>query len=155
MITLALAPCSPFSVSRELMQESARLAEARDVRLHTHLAETEDETAYCQRLFGMRPLDYLEATGWLGDRTWLAHGIHFNDDEVARLGAAGTGIATAPRRTWCSAPACAAPWIWKPPVVRWDWPWTALLQRSLQSRRGNAPGAAAWTATLFAEPGDP
>ncbi|WP_275286481.1 8-oxoguanine deaminase [Halomonas elongata] len=96
MITLALAPCSPFSVSRELMQESARLAETRDVRLHTHLAETEDETAYCQRLFGMRPLDYLEATGWLGDRTWLAHGIHFNDDEVARLGQAGTGIAHCP-----------------------------------------------------------
>lgn len=96
MVSIALAPCSPFSVSRELMQESARLAEARDVRLHTHLAETEDETAYCLRLFGMRPLDYLEATGWLSDRTWLAHGIHFDDDEVARLGAAGTGIAHCP-----------------------------------------------------------
>ncbi|PRY71127.1 8-oxoguanine deaminase [Halomonas ventosae] len=96
MTTIALAPCSPFSVSRELMQESARLAEEKDVRLHTHLAETEDETAYCQRLFGMRPLDYLESTGWLGPRTWLAHGIHFDDDEVARLGAAGTGIAHCP-----------------------------------------------------------
>ncbi len=96
MTTLALAPCSPFSVSRELMQESARLAEQKDVRLHTHLAETADETAYCERLFGMRPLDYLEATGWLSDRTWLAHGIHFNDDEVARLGEAGTGIAHCP-----------------------------------------------------------
>ncbi|MDZ7853853.1 MAG: 8-oxoguanine deaminase [Halomonas sp.] len=96
MTTIALAPCSPFSVSRELMQESARLAEEKDVRLHTHLAETEDETAYCQRLFGMRPLDYLEATGWLGPRTWLAHGIHFNDQEVARLGQARTGIAHCP-----------------------------------------------------------
>lgn len=96
MTTIALAPCSPFSVSRELMQESARLAEEKDVRLHTHLAETEDETAYCQRLFGMRPLDYLAATGWLGPRTWLAHGIHFNDDEVARLGQAGTGVAHCP-----------------------------------------------------------
>ncbi|TFH87623.1 8-oxoguanine deaminase [Billgrantia azerbaijanica] len=96
MVTIALAPCSPFSVSRELMQESARLAEARDVRLHTHLAETEDETDYCQRLFGMRPLDYLEDVGWLSPRTWLAHGIHFTDDEVARLGAAGTGIAHCP-----------------------------------------------------------
>ncbi|MFG6176234.1 8-oxoguanine deaminase [Halomonas sp. THAF12] len=96
MTTIALAPCSPFSVSRELMQESASLAEAKDVRLHTHLAETEDETAYCERLFGMRPLDYLEATGWLSARTWLAHGIHFNDEEVARLGAAGTGIAHCP-----------------------------------------------------------
>ncbi|HAR08582.1 MAG TPA: 8-oxoguanine deaminase, partial [Cobetia sp.] len=96
MVTLALAPCSPFSVSRELMVDSARLAEQKDVRLHTHLAETEDETQYCQKLFGMRPLDYLEATGWLSDRTWLAHGIHFNDDEVARLGQAGTGIAHCP-----------------------------------------------------------
>ncbi|XKE45600.1 8-oxoguanine deaminase [Halomonas organivorans] len=96
MTTIALAPCSPFSVSRELMQESARLAGEKDVRLHTHLAETEDETAYCQRLFGQRPLDYLEAVGWLGERTWLAHGIHFNDEEVSRLGAAGTGIAHCP-----------------------------------------------------------
>lgn len=96
MISIALAPCSPFSVSRELMRESARLAEANDVRLHTHLAETEDETAYCQKLFGMRPLDYLEESGWLSNRTWLAHGIHFNDDEIARLGRAGTGIAHCP-----------------------------------------------------------
>ncbi|SDL68787.1 8-oxoguanine deaminase [Modicisalibacter muralis] len=96
MTTIALAPCSPFSVSRELMRESARLAETNDVRLHTHLAETEDETAYCQKLFGMRPLDYLEENGWLSDRTWLAHGIHFNDDEIARLGRAGTGIAHCP-----------------------------------------------------------
>ena len=78
------------------MRESARLAEKNDVRLHTHLAETEDETAYCQKLFGMRPLDYLEDSGWLTDRTWLAHGIHFNDDEIQRLGRAGTGIAHCP-----------------------------------------------------------
>ncbi|WP_227368503.1 8-oxoguanine deaminase [Halomonas sp. M20] len=96
MTTIALAPCSPFSVSRELMLESARLAESHDVRLHTHLAETEDETAYCQRLFGMRPLDYLEDCGWLTNRTWLAHGIHFNDGEIKRLGHAGTGIAHCP-----------------------------------------------------------
>ena len=96
MTTIALAPCSPFSVSRELMRESARLAEKNDVRLHTHLAETEDETSYCQKLFGMRPLDYLEDSGWLTDRTWLAHGIHFNDDEIQRLGRAGTGIAHCP-----------------------------------------------------------
>ena len=96
MTTIALAPCSPFSVSRALMRESGRLAENNDVRLHTHLAETEDETAYCQKLFGMRPLDYLEDSGWLTDRTWLAHGIHFNDDEIQRLGRAGTGIAHCP-----------------------------------------------------------
>lgn len=96
MITLALAPCSPFSVSRELMSESAKLAEREDVRLHTHLAETDDETAYCERLFGMRPLDYLDQQGWLSNRTWLAHGIHFNDEEIQRLGRAGTGIAHCP-----------------------------------------------------------
>ncbi|MFL1465040.1 8-oxoguanine deaminase [Marinobacter sp. HN1S83] len=96
MTTIALAPCSPFSVSRDLMRESAQLAEGNDVRLHTHLAETEDETAYCQKLFGMRPLDYLEDCGWLTNRTWLAHGIHFNDGEIQRLGHAGTGIAHCP-----------------------------------------------------------
>lgn len=96
MTTIALAPCSPFSVSRELMQENARLAEINDVRLHTHLGETADETAYCQKLFGMRPVDYLEECGWLTNRTWLAHGIHFNDDEISRLGRAGTGIAHCP-----------------------------------------------------------
>lgn len=96
MTTIALAPCSPFSVSRDLMRESARLADTNNVRLHTHLAETEDETAYCQKLFGMRPLDYLEDCGWLSNRTWLAHGIHFNDGEIQRLGRAGTGIAHCP-----------------------------------------------------------
>lgn len=96
MITVALAPCSPFSVSQELMQESARLAREQDVRLHTHLAETADETAYCEAQFGRRPLDYLEDCGWLSERTWLAHGIHFNDDEIQRLGLAGTGIAHCP-----------------------------------------------------------
>lgn len=96
MVTVALAPCSPFSVSRELMRDSAQLARDKDVRLHTHLAETQDETAYCEKLFGMRPLDYLEDCGWLSDRTWLAHGIYFNDDEIQRLGQAGTGIAHCP-----------------------------------------------------------
>lgn len=96
MTTIALAPCSPFSVSRDLMRESAQLAEGNDVRLHTHLAETEEETDYCQKLFGMRPLDYLEDCGWLTNRTWLAHGIHFNDGEIQRLGRAGTGIAHCP-----------------------------------------------------------
>ncbi|GGK55234.1 8-oxoguanine deaminase [Amphritea balenae] len=96
MTRVALAPCSPFSVSEELMRASAALAEQHDVRLHTHLAETHDETAFCIEMFGLRPLDYLEKVGWLNDRTWLAHGIHFNDDEIRRLGEAGTGIAHCP-----------------------------------------------------------
>jgi 8-oxoguanine deaminase len=95
-IQIALAPCSPFSVTTSLMRETAALAERLDLRLHTHLAETEDETAFCLEAFGCRPLDYLEDVGWLSDRTWLAHGIHFNANEIARLGAAGTGIAHCP-----------------------------------------------------------
>ncbi|WP_305857548.1 8-oxoguanine deaminase [Balneatrix alpica] len=95
-VQIALAPCSPFSVSPQLMAETARLAASEDVRLHTHLAETEDETAFCLRLFGMRPLDYLEQQGWLQPRTWLAHGIHFNDEEVRRLGQQQVGICHCP-----------------------------------------------------------
>ncbi|HUT48315.1 MAG TPA: 8-oxoguanine deaminase [Alphaproteobacteria bacterium] len=95
-IQIALAPCSPFSVTKSLMRETAALAERLDLRLHTHLAETEDETTFCLEAFGCRPLDYLEDVGWLTDRTWLAHGIHFNENEIARLGAAGTGIAHCP-----------------------------------------------------------
>ncbi|MFC6050503.1 amidohydrolase family protein, partial [Methylobacterium hispanicum] len=96
MVQVALAPCSPFAVTKRLMRESARLADLRDCRLHTHLGETLDEDAYCLELFGQRPVDYLEEVGWLSGRTWLAHGIHFDDAEVARLGAAGVGICHCP-----------------------------------------------------------
>ena len=96
MIRIALAPCSPFSVTREIMMDTAALAADRDVRLHTHLAETEDENAFCRDMFGCRPLDYLEQVGWRNDRTWLAHGIHFTPDEISRLGDAGVGIAHCP-----------------------------------------------------------
>ncbi|RRV26313.1 8-oxoguanine deaminase [Pseudomonas sp. o96-267] len=95
-IQIALAPCSPFSVTQEIMRQSAELAEELDVRLHTHLAETLDEEDFCLRQFGLRTVDYLDSVGWLGPRTWLAHGIHFNPDEIARLGAAGTGICHCP-----------------------------------------------------------
>ena len=96
MLRVALAPCSPFSVSPQLLRESAELARLRHVRLHTHLAETRDEEEYCLRRFRMRPLDLLEEAGWLGPQTWLAHGIHFNRSEVARLGRAGVAIAHCP-----------------------------------------------------------
>ncbi len=92
MTQIALAPCSPFSVTPDLMRASAELAGRSGVRLHTHLAETADEDAWCRSRFGMRPLDYLEEVGWLGARTWLAHGIWFDDDEVTRLGRAGTAV---------------------------------------------------------------
>jgi 8-oxoguanine deaminase len=95
-IQIALAPCSPFSVSTSLMQDTAELAKVNDVMLHTHLAETEDENNFCMRQYGMRPLDYLEHCNWLGAKTWLAHGIHFNQDEIKRLGQARVGIAHCP-----------------------------------------------------------
>ena len=96
LLEVALAPCSPFSVTQDIMQASAELAERYGVGLHTHLAETEDENNFCLKMFGQRPLDYLDTVGWLHDRTWLAHGIHFNDEEVQRLGEAGTGICHCP-----------------------------------------------------------
>jgi 8-oxoguanine deaminase len=96
MVRVSLAPCSPFSVSPRLMRDTADMAERWGVRLHTHLAETRDEESYCIERFGKRPLDLLEDVGWLGDKTWLAHGIHFNRKEVARLGRAGVGIAHCP-----------------------------------------------------------
>ncbi|MBR0938688.1 8-oxoguanine deaminase [Bradyrhizobium jicamae] len=92
MVQIALAPCSPFSVTTSLMTRTAALAEKLDVRLHTHLAETEDENRFCLEMHNCRPLDYLEQCGWLNGRTWLAHGIHFNADEMKRLGRAKTTI---------------------------------------------------------------
>lgn len=93
---VALAPCSPFSVTRELMRDSAAMAKSCNCRLHTHLGETHDEDAYCIEHFGCRPVDYLEEQGWLGPQTWLAHGIHFNDEEIGRLGKAGVGVCHCP-----------------------------------------------------------
>jgi len=96
MRQVALAPCSHFSVSTRLMQESAALAQRCNCRLHTHLGETIDEENYCIEKFGCRPVDYLEECGWLTDRTWLAHGIHFDDTEVLRLGQHGVGVCHCP-----------------------------------------------------------
>jgi 8-oxoguanine deaminase len=78
------------------MRDTALLAGKHKVRLHTHLAETLDEEDFCQQAFGCRTVDYLERVGWLNENTWLAHGIHFDDDEMARLGAAGVGVAHCP-----------------------------------------------------------
>ena len=91
-IRIALAPCSPFSINKRLMIESARLAEIHDCQLHTHLCETEDEERFCLETYGVRPVDLLEETGWMSKRTWLAHGIHFNSEEIGRLGRAGVGV---------------------------------------------------------------
>ncbi|MBC6716819.1 8-oxoguanine deaminase [Aurantimonas sp. DM33-3] len=96
MTQIALAPCSPFSVTKSLMMASAELADRHDCRLHTHLGETEDENRFCVESFGCRPVDYLEDVGWLGPRTWLAHGIHFTTDECRRLGAHKVGVCHCP-----------------------------------------------------------
>jgi cytosine/adenosine deaminase-related metal-dependent hydrolase len=96
MVRVALAPCSPFSVTRGLMADAAELARRRGVRLHTHLAETLDEEDFCREQFGMRPVDYLDDLGWLGDDVWLAHCVHLNEAEVARFGRTGTGVAHCP-----------------------------------------------------------
>lgn len=96
MLRIALAPCSPFSVTGDLMRESADVARARGVLLHTHLAETKDEEAFCRERFGSTPLEYAESLGWIGPDVWFAHGVHFSDAEVAHLGQTRTGVAHCP-----------------------------------------------------------
>jgi cytosine/adenosine deaminase-related metal-dependent hydrolase len=96
MVRIALAPCSPFSVSEKILVESRNLASKRGVLLHTHLAETEDETAYCLENYGVRPLELMERCGWLGRDVWYAHGVHFNDAELAKLSQTDTGLCHCP-----------------------------------------------------------
>ena len=93
---IALAPCSPFSVSEDLLRESAILAREKGVRLHTHLCETKDEENYMLEREGIRPLAYMERVGWIGDDVWYAHGIHFNDEELKLLAETGTGVCHCP-----------------------------------------------------------
>ncbi|HSB88072.1 MAG TPA: 8-oxoguanine deaminase [Ilumatobacteraceae bacterium] len=96
MVRIALAPCSPFSVTEELMVRSAALAERLDVRLHTHFAENVEDDEYSVSAFGCRPTEYLERIGWCTDRTWVAHCVMPNDAEIRRLGAARIGVAHCP-----------------------------------------------------------
>lgn len=96
LIRIGLAPCAPFTVTRELMIETAELAERLDVRLHTHLAEDRDEETFCRDVYGCRPVEYFESVGWATERTWVAHFIYPNDDEARRLAAAGVGVAHCP-----------------------------------------------------------
>ena len=91
-IRIALAPCSPFSIDKQLMSDTARLAERYDCQLHTHLCETQDEERFCLDMYKVRPVDLLEETGWMSKRTWLAHGVHFSAEEIGRLGRAGVGV---------------------------------------------------------------
>ncbi len=95
MLRIAVAPCSPFSVTERLMRGSAELARRLGVRLHTHIAETLDEEAFCLESFGRRPLELLDEWGWLGPDVWLAHCVHLDDKDVRRIAETGTGVA------WC------------------------------------------------------
>ncbi|MBI5482185.1 MAG: 8-oxoguanine deaminase [Deltaproteobacteria bacterium] len=96
MCRFSLAPCSPFSVTPTLMERVAVLARRLGVRLHTHVAETSDENDYCLKIYGQRPVAFMEQCGWLGPDVWYAHGIHFDDDEIALLGRTRTGVAHCP-----------------------------------------------------------
>jgi cytosine/adenosine deaminase-related metal-dependent hydrolase len=93
---IAIAPCSPFSVTKRLMRESADLARRLGLRLHTHLAETIEEEEYCQEVFGCRPLEYLEQVGWLADDVWCAHCVHLTPEDVATFASRGLGVAHCP-----------------------------------------------------------
>jgi 8-oxoguanine deaminase len=96
MRRVVLAPCSPFSVTGDLMRESADLARSLSVRLHTHLAETEDEDRFCRERFDLRPVEYMESLGWAGADVWYAHAVHVAHDEVLRMASSGTGVAHCP-----------------------------------------------------------
>jgi cytosine/adenosine deaminase-related metal-dependent hydrolase len=96
MLRIALAPCSPFSVSPQLMRTTAELAERHDVRIHTHLAEDPDEDRFCLARFGRRPIEHFEEVGWAGAQVWVAHCVYPNQEEIRRLGGWGTGVAHCP-----------------------------------------------------------
>ncbi|HOW97721.1 MAG TPA: 8-oxoguanine deaminase [Kiritimatiellia bacterium] len=96
MCRIVLAPCSPFSVTTELLAETSQYARTKGVFLHTHLCETKDEEDFCQKTLGLRPLDYMEKTGWVGPDVWYAHGIYFSEAEIKRLAETRTGVAHCP-----------------------------------------------------------
>lgn len=132
MVQVALAPCSPFTVTTNLMKETFALADKLDVRLHTHLAETEDENTFCQDMYGCRPLDYLEQTGWMSPRVWLAHGIFFSADEMKRMGRAGITICHCPSSNQVLGSGCCPSAISKPTA-------SASASASMVRRRTIAP----------------
>ena len=96
MVRVAVAPCSPFSVSARLMRETAELARELGVRMHTHLAETREEDAYCRQTLGRTPAEYADDLGWLGEDVWLAHCVHLDEAAVKRLAVTGTSVAHCP-----------------------------------------------------------
>jgi cytosine/adenosine deaminase-related metal-dependent hydrolase len=96
LVQIVAAPCSPFSVTKQLMTESAALARRLGIKLHTHLAETVEEDAYCLELYGCRPVEYLAEVGWLEDDVWCAHCVHLSDADIATFAEKGVGVAHCP-----------------------------------------------------------
>jgi cytosine/adenosine deaminase-related metal-dependent hydrolase len=96
MLRIGVAPCSPFSVTGDLLVQAAELARAKEVRLHTHLCETLDEEDFCREHFGRSPMEYMESLGWLGPDVWFAHAVHLDDAAIATMAASGTGAAHCP-----------------------------------------------------------
>lgn len=96
MLQIVLAPCSPFSVTPDLMRETVKMSSHYGVTIHTHLAETIDEEQFCLETFGKRPVEYMEDLGWMGSKVWHAHCVHMNETEIARFGATNTGVAHCP-----------------------------------------------------------
>lgn len=118
MLRVVLAPCSPFSVSPELMRESAELARSYGVRLHTHLAETLDEEQFCLEAFGQRPVPYVESLGWTGEDVWHAHCVHMSDTEIDLFGRSGTGVAHCPTSNMILSSGIAPVVAWREAGVR-------------------------------------
>jgi 8-oxoguanine deaminase len=126
---VVLAPCSPFSVTGDLMRESADLARALGVRLHTHLAETDDEERFCIDRFELRPVEYMESLGWAGKDVWYAHAVHVTDDEVLRMADEGTGVAHCPTSNMRLASGLAPVFaVISMPGCRWASVWMVQLR---------------------------
>jgi cytosine/adenosine deaminase-related metal-dependent hydrolase len=117
-IRVVLAPCSPFSVTGELMKESARLARRYGVHLHTHLAETQDEEVFCQEKFGYRPVGYMQSVDWVGNDVWFAHSVHVNQDEIQVYSKTGCGVAHCPSSNMRLASGIAPIWEYQKAGVK-------------------------------------
>lgn len=118
MIQIVLAPCSPFSVTGELMRESAKLARKYGVHLHTHLAETQDEEAFCQQKFGYRPVGYMQSLDWVGEDVWFAHSVHVNQEEINIYAQTGCGVAHCPSSNMRLASGIAPVWEYRKAGVK-------------------------------------
>ena len=141
MVRVAVAPCSPFSVTAKLMTEAADLARRHGVRLHTHLAETDDEESFCRERFGASPTEYVDSLGWLGEDVWMAHAVHLDDAAVERFAATGTGVAHCPSSNARLGAGIARTANWSTPAYRWASAWTAPRRTRPFADRGAAARA--------------